>query len=82
MPRPSTRSTRSTNNRPPSTPPHPLPPIPVEEAYLSNLTLLRRNWKWVVFSQFYFTFAQLFVMDDVPISVSRPNAYYPFLTNP
>ena len=81
MPRPSTRSTRSTNNRPPSSPPPPLPPSPEEETYLANLTLLRHSWKWAVFSQFYFTFALLFAMDDIPISVSRPSAYYPILAN-
>ncbi|KAF9650242.1 hypothetical protein BDM02DRAFT_3185624 [Thelephora ganbajun] len=68
MPRPSTRSTRSINNRPPSPPPPPTPAPEEEEAYLENLTLLRRSWKWAVFSQFYFTFAQLFAMNNVPIS--------------
>ena len=82
MPRPSTRSARSTNHRPPPSPPPPSPPAPEGEDYLANLTLLRRNWKWAVFSQFYFTFAQLFAMDGVPISVSDFNAYYPFLANP
>ena len=81
MPRPSTRSTRSTIHPPPSPQPPPTPP-PGEDAYLANLTLLRRNWKWAVFSQFYFTFAQLFAMEDVPISVSTSNAYYPLLPNP
>ena len=79
MPRPSTRSIRSINNRPPPSPPPPQPPTPEDEAYLANLALLRRNWKWAVFSQFYFTFAPLFAMYDVPISVSKPNASPPIL---
>ena len=82
MPRPSTRSTRLIDHRPPPSPPPPSTPALEEEACLANLTLLRRNWKWAVFSQFYFTFAQLFAMDDVPISVSKSNAYYFLLPNP
>ena len=81
MPRPSTRSTRSINHRPLLSPPPPQPPTPEEETYLANLTLLRRNWKWAVFSQFYFTFAPLFAMHDIPISVSKPSASSPILAN-
>lgn len=81
MPRTSARSTHSINNRLLPSPPPRQPSAPEDGAYLTSLALLRRNWKWAVFSQFYFTFAPLFAMNDVPISVSKRNASPPILTS-
>lgn len=50
----------------------PTPPAALsDDAYHANLATLRRSWKWAAFSQFYFTFAPLFLMHDVPISVRQ-----------
>jgi hypothetical protein len=35
-----------------------------------NLSILRRQWKWAAFCQFFHTFAPLFNMADVSIPVS------------
>ncbi|KZS99930.1 uncharacterized protein LAESUDRAFT_667344 [Laetiporus sulphureus 93-53] len=35
--------------------------------WAANLTLLRRQWKWAAFSQFFYTFAQLLAMPDVTL---------------
>ncbi|KAJ7573884.1 hypothetical protein C8J56DRAFT_980759 [Mycena floridula] len=43
-------------------------PFPSSSSLPSNLTILRTHWKWAAFSQFFFTFSQLFAMDDVPLS--------------
>lgn len=47
-----------------------LPPPPQLDPYAENLSLLRRQWKWAAFSQFFCTFSQLFAMSDVTVSVS------------
>ncbi|KAJ7573887.1 hypothetical protein C8J56DRAFT_980774 [Mycena floridula] len=43
-------------------------PFPLSSSLPSNLTILRTHWKWAAFSQFFFTFSQLFAMDDVPLN--------------
>ncbi|KAL0954712.1 hypothetical protein HGRIS_003666 [Hohenbuehelia grisea] len=54
MPRHSSRSTVQP-------PPQPQPALP------DNLLTLRRQWKWAAFSQFFFTFAQLFPSNDITL---------------
>ena len=39
--------------------------------WAANLHILRRHWKWAIFSQFFYTFAPLLNMPDVFLSVSR-----------
>jgi len=41
------------------------PPVP----FAAELHILRTQWKWAAFSQFFFTFSPIFNMDDVTISV-------------
>lgn len=41
-----------------------------DPAWAANLQLLRRQWKWAAFSQFFYTFAPLLAMDDVTLAVS------------
>ncbi|KAH9481522.1 hypothetical protein JR316_0006049 [Psilocybe cubensis] len=43
-------------------------PPPLHDSISENLTLLRKQWRWAAFSQFYYTFAQLFNTNDVTIS--------------
>lgn len=43
-----------------------LAPDPFAEEYKQ----LRTHWKWANLSQFFFTFSQLFAMDDVSLNVS------------
>ena len=45
------------------------PPPPQQDAEAQNLSLLRRQWKWAAFSQFFCTFSPLFAMNDVTVSV-------------
>ncbi|KAK7051068.1 hypothetical protein VNI00_005180 [Paramarasmius palmivorus] len=45
----------STSNQPPAQP------------FSAELTALRTNWKWAAFSQFFYTFSQLFNMEDVTL---------------
>ncbi|KZT19238.1 hypothetical protein NEOLEDRAFT_1183554 [Neolentinus lepideus HHB14362 ss-1] len=40
---------------------------PVPSSSNPDLALLRRQWKWAAFSQFFYTFFKLFAMDDVTI---------------
>jgi hypothetical protein len=35
----------------------------------ANLTLLRRQWKWAAFHQFFYTFEHLFAMPEISITV-------------
>ncbi|KAI0723682.1 hypothetical protein C8Q72DRAFT_981055 [Fomitopsis betulina] len=61
----------------PATPAPPLPPavLPKDPAQLelsdpvwaASLRLLRRQWKWAAFSQFFYTFTHLFAMNDVTL---------------
>ncbi|KAF9000745.1 hypothetical protein BDQ17DRAFT_1281976 [Cyathus striatus] len=63
MPRPR-RSARTTTIPESSIQPSPQPPLdPVNQ----NLSLLRKQWKWAAFTQFFVTFAHLFAMDDVSV---------------
>lgn len=39
-----------------------------DDPFASQVSLLRRQWKWAVFSQFFFTFSTLFAMPDVSIT--------------
>ncbi|KAF8802419.1 hypothetical protein BYT27DRAFT_7112212 [Phlegmacium glaucopus] len=34
---------------------------------ISNISLLRQQWKWAAFSQFFYTFSPLFAMSDVTL---------------
>ncbi|KZT65867.1 hypothetical protein DAEQUDRAFT_730916 [Daedalea quercina L-15889] len=56
----------------PSLPPAVLPKDPAQlelsdPVWAANLRLLRRQWKWAAFSQFFYTFAPLFAMTDVSL---------------
>ncbi|KAJ7650573.1 hypothetical protein FB45DRAFT_888155 [Roridomyces roridus] len=39
-----------------------------EDECAQNLAVLRTHWKWAAFSQFFFTFAPLFAMQDVSLN--------------
>ncbi|KAF8501453.1 hypothetical protein F5888DRAFT_1232099 [Russula emetica] len=39
-----------------------------DDPFASQVSLLRRQWKWAVFSQFFYTFATLFAMQDVSLT--------------
>ncbi|KAI0048997.1 hypothetical protein FA95DRAFT_1557418 [Auriscalpium vulgare] len=43
-------------------------PLPSDDPFHPELTLLRRHWKWAAFSQFFYTFSVLFAMPDVSIT--------------
>jgi hypothetical protein len=43
---------------------------------ISNIALLRQQWKWAAFSQFFYTFSPLFAMSDVTLNASI-NSNYP-----
>lgn len=53
-----------------ATPHTPSPSLAPQNFPPSTVLELRRQWKWAAFSQFFFTFAPLFNMDDVSIVVS------------
>ncbi|KAF9473752.1 hypothetical protein BDN70DRAFT_915558 [Pholiota conissans] len=63
MPR---RSTARASIQPsaPTTAPQP----PHSDPYSDNVALLRRQWRWAAFSQFFCTFSQLFAMEDVTVA--------------
>ncbi|THH04166.1 hypothetical protein EW146_g10245, partial [Bondarzewia mesenterica] len=42
------------------------PPL---DPFHDQLSLLRRQWKWAAFSQFFYTFANLFAMSDVKLTI-------------
>jgi hypothetical protein len=42
-----------------------------DDPFTSQVSLLRRQWKWAVFSQFFYTFATLFAMPDVSLTVRQ-----------
>lgn len=46
------------------------PALPPDTVFSDNVAQLRRQWKWAAFSQFFFTFAPLFNMNDITITVS------------
>lgn len=43
---------------------------PSDSTYATNISTLRRQWRWAAFSQFFYTFAQLLQMPDVLLTVS------------
>ncbi|KAF8638187.1 hypothetical protein AX17_002384 [Amanita inopinata Kibby_2008] len=45
-----------------------LTPIPTPPTFSENLAILRTQWKWAAFSQFFFTFSPLFAMNDVSLA--------------
>ncbi|KAI0249853.1 hypothetical protein BJV78DRAFT_632094 [Lactifluus subvellereus] len=55
-PAPSTPLTDGTHNQQPD---HP---------FVAEVSLLRRQWKWAAFSQFFYTFSNLFAMPDVSLT--------------
>lgn len=42
----------------------------LDSEHAANLATLRRHWKWAAFSQFFYTFAPLFAMPEVALTVS------------
>jgi len=42
---------------------------PQPDSNPDNLSILRTQWRWAAFSQFFFTFSPLFAMNDVSIAV-------------
>ena len=49
-----------------------------DDPFASQVSLLRRQWKWAVFSQFFYTFATVFAMPDVSLTVRH---LFPSLPN-
>ena len=49
-----------------------------DDPFASQISLLRRQWKWAVFSQFFCTFTTLFAMPDVSLTVRH---LFPSLPN-
>lgn len=45
--------------------------VPPTGIHADNLSLLRRQWKWANFSQFFFTFSQLLATPDITLTVSH-----------
>src|SRR6266446_3384824 len=42
-----------------------------DDPFASQVSLLRRQWKWAAFSQFFYTFATLFAMPEVSLTVRQ-----------
>lgn len=49
-----------------------------DDPFAPQVSLLRRQWKWAAFSQFFYTFATLFAMPDVSLTVRHA---FPSLPN-
>ncbi|SRR6266851_1982758 len=49
----------------------------LDDPFAAEVSLLRRQWKWAAFSQFFYTFATLFAMPDVSLTVSPPFSFSP-----
>ncbi|KAA1467392.1 hypothetical protein DENSPDRAFT_240651 [Dentipellis sp. KUC8613] len=65
------RTTKSTALSTPaaSTPARDLSALPSsDDPFHADVALLRRQWKWAAFSQFFYTFATLLAMDDVTLT--------------
>lgn len=45
-------------------------PIVNDDPFYPQVSLLRKQWKWATFSQFFYTFEPFFNMPDVKLSVS------------
>lgn len=41
----------------------------LDDPFAQQVSLLRRQWKWAAFSQFFYTFATLFALPDVSLTV-------------
>ena len=41
----------------------------LDDPFAPQVSLLRRQWKWAAFSQFFYTFATLFPLPDVSLTV-------------
>ncbi len=41
----------------------------LDDPFAPQVSLLRRQWKWAAFSQFFYTFATLFALPDVSLTV-------------
>lgn len=41
----------------------------LDDPFSPQVSLLRRQWKWAAFSQFFYTFATLFALPDVSLNV-------------
>ncbi|KDR79058.1 hypothetical protein GALMADRAFT_244816 [Galerina marginata CBS 339.88] len=52
------------------------PPPPQHDSQSENLVLLRRQWRWAAFSQFFYTFSPLFAMGDITISDIETDLVY------
>lgn len=49
-----------------------------DHPFVAELSLLRRQWKWAAFSQFFYTFSNLFAMPDLSLTV---RLFLPSLSN-
>lgn len=46
-----------------------------DDPFAAEVSLLRRQWKWAAFSQFFYTFATLFAAPDVSLTVCLPVSF-------
>jgi len=44
-------------------------PTSQQDSPAENLAILRTQWRWAAFSQFFFTFFPLFALNDVTVAV-------------
>lgn len=66
-------STSTSSTPTPATVPTRIPTLArPASADLPQLQELRRQWKWAAFSQFFYTFAPVFAMEDVSLTVRSP----------
>jgi hypothetical protein len=49
-----------------------------DDPFSTQVSLLRRQWKWAAFSQFFYTFATIFAMPNVSLTVRH---LFPSLSN-
>ncbi|KAI0297293.1 hypothetical protein B0F90DRAFT_1740819 [Multifurca ochricompacta] len=40
----------------------------LDDPFVAEVSLLRRQWKWAAFSQFFYTFANLFALPDISLT--------------
>jgi hypothetical protein len=50
-----------------------------DDPFVAQVSLLRRQWKWAVFSQFFYTFANLFAVTDLSLTVRHFSLPFSFL---
>jgi hypothetical protein len=53
-----------------------------DDPFVVEVSLLRRQWKWAAFSQFFYTFANLFAMPDVSLAVRHFSSPFFFKSRP